>query len=181
MISRGCFPSSFRPCTLRIIAATRPGSQSLEFTASVKPGKIWEYLSSSKVKKVAFSQILSARFFVFSRMTRILRSNLICEDWAPQLCRADIGSRAEYFVTTTTALPKSRKNVEVRNKFAGIGTTKRHIRKVDGFNFCWSSIHPYLGKILGFKISQLHQGLTFMDPMAFLMECVLAKCWEEVQ
>lgn len=111
-LDESCFPSSFRPCTLRIIAATRPGSQSLEFTASVKPGKIWEYLSSSKVKKVAFSQILSARFFVFSRMTRILRSNLICEDWAPQLCRADIGSRAEYFVTTTTALPKSRKNVE---------------------------------------------------------------------
>ena len=27
-------------------------------------------------------------------------------DWAPQLCRADIGSRAEYFVTTTTALPR---------------------------------------------------------------------------
>ena len=77
---------------LRIIAATRPGSQSLEFTASVKPGKIWEYLSSSKVKKVAFSQILSARFFVFftdDSMTRILRSNLICEDWAPQFvsCR----------------------------------------------------------------------------------------------
>jgi hypothetical protein len=24
------------------------------------------------------------------------------KDWAPELCSADIGSRAEYFVTTTT-------------------------------------------------------------------------------
>lgn len=27
-------------------------------------------------------------------------------DWAPELCSADIGSRAEYFVTTTTEAPR---------------------------------------------------------------------------
>ena len=65
MILRCCFPSSFRPCTLRIIAATRPGSQSLEFTASVKPGKIWEYLSSSKVKRWHFRRFWVRGFLFF--------------------------------------------------------------------------------------------------------------------